>query len=119
MYTDSPTPSRPDTLPIWRVDDLLIRLAGLHGRLHRVVHLEDEPLVSVLPERRLILPLHDGERLHDVVDVVPLDSVRVEEAGIELRSQERAARNQPPERRRSEEHTSELQSLMRNSYAVF
>src|SRR3546814_3190051 len=26
---------------------------------------------------------------------------------------------QSPERRRSEEHTSELQSLMRNSYAVF
>src|SRR3546814_3916110 len=26
---------------------------------------------------------------------------------------------EPPERRRSEEHTSELQSLMRNSYAVF
>src|SRR3546814_16475931 len=45
-----------------RVEDRLIRLAGPDGLRPRVVHLEDEPLGSVLPRRRQTLPLPPRER---------------------------------------------------------
>src|SRR3546814_7861355 len=76
-----------------------------------------EPL-SIVPSRRaavLVLghkadALHDtGEALHSEHLTVPLPSV------VRLRSFVKV----PYRRRRSEEHTSELQSLMRISYAVF
>src|SRR3546814_8109546 len=44
----------------------------------------------------------------------PDDDMRVDE-----RENAAAQREEPRDMRRSEEHTSELQSLMRNSYAVF
>src|SRR3546814_4641328 len=41
------------------------------------------------------------------------------DVGVSPKTAQRAHRRFPPERDRSEEHTSELQSLMRISYAVF
>src|SRR3546814_3687503 len=50
---------------------------------------------------------------------LPFPAARLEvEKGVEPRI-ERVARTPAAERHRSEEHTSELQSLMRISYAVF
>src|SRR3546814_3520019 len=55
----------------------------------------------------------DGDRVGDIVDdIMLLDIVR-------LALPEDAADKAHPRFSRSEEHTSELQSLMRNSYAVF
>src|SRR5690606_18197213 len=69
------------------VEDSFVRLPSADGLRHRVVHLKDQLLGPVRPERGLVLFLHDGERVHDLVDVVSLDSVQVEEGRVQLRPQ--------------------------------
>src|SRR3546814_10694604 len=82
---------------------------------------------------RLTLRKRDGSILSFQYDALNRMTVKTvpERAGLDashardvfyeydLRSLQLKARFDSKERRRSEEHTSELQSLMRNSYAVF
>src|SRR5690606_22461097 len=56
---------------------------GDAGLGHPVVDLQDEFLGAVGAVLGLVLPLHDGEGLHDVVDVITLDAVEVEEEGVQ------------------------------------
>src|SRR3546814_2207834 len=68
------------------------------------------PDVTLPPELDRVL--RDYERAWRAGDAAALASLFTED-GFILQS------NRPPIRGRSEEHTSELQSLMRRSYAVF
>src|SRR3546814_5485367 len=54
--------------------------------------------------------------VEEVVEIGAIDPDHVHLPGIYV---DRIVHNPTPEKRRSEEHTSELQSLMRTSYAVF
>src|SRR3546814_9210459 len=53
------------------------------------------------------------------VDDAKVDEVRAKKASLDSEIEEQRARLEELEKERSEEHTSELQSLMRISYAVF
>src|SRR3546814_4898921 len=74
--------------------------------------------------RGILIGVVDGGTMEDVVvsDIVMRDPVNhplfVHQSG-RLRAPEGTTIGQCRRIRRSEEHTSELQSLMRNSYAVF
>src|SRR5690606_6844075 len=51
---------------------------------HRVEYLQDRPFRTVLAEFGLLLSFYDGEGIHDVVDVVAVDAVKLEKGRIEL-----------------------------------
>src|SRR3546814_2581405 len=59
------------------------------------------------------------ERDFTVVATISLENPHFVERIYKIRPEIEAARDIEPPDTRSEEHTSELQSLMRNSYAVF
>ena len=82
-----------------RIETSLVWLAGSHRLSHLVVHLQDHALGAVLAVRRLVLAPYDGERVHDVVDIVALDAVEVEERRVELGSEEKPPLRVPAERR--------------------
>src|SRR3546814_6771078 len=81
--------------------EIAAAIAALNDRLHAARRLDADILEEVATEHALLGAALAGE-------MYPDGSAR----GIVLRYHERRAR-------RSEEHTSELQSLMRISYAVF
>src|SRR3546814_1273973 len=60
-------------------------------------------------------------RILSIASRMVLEHRRCSGAGISVKGEVKPAmwRRKPAERSRSEEHTSELQSLMRDSYAVF
>src|SRR3546814_10702863 len=65
---------------------------------------------------------HLGRPIHARLPVLPIRTVRSSSsttASFIIFSMERSSSRLPVSRGRSEEHTSELQSLMRISYAVF
>src|SRR3546814_2029397 len=91
-----------------------------------VLVVEDDPTILQLLEVNfemegfIVLRAEDGEQGLAVAkecrpDVVVSDVMMPKMSGLEL---VRALKGSP-DTRRSEEHTSELQSLMRSSYAVF
>src|SRR3546814_6493110 len=89
---------------------------GVLGRRHP----EQRQEVAALEMRaflaKLLAPLHIDQRR----DRIGERRVGIVERGETLRlDEDRPARAEPAQRIRSEEHTSELQSLMRISYAVF
>src|SRR3546814_10768112 len=67
--------------------------------------------------------IHDADEVGDVIDygeIVADEKVSEAQLALEPLHQVQDLRlHRDVERRRSEEHTSELQSLMRSSYAVF
>src|SRR3546814_1357385 len=82
---------------------------GSHGSAQRPFDVACQR--SGLVGRRIPLD-HPPVAADEELAEVPLDRIDAEQAALLLL--------QPlPQRMRSEEHTSELQSLMRNSYAVF
>src|SRR3546814_10240820 len=90
--------------------ELLITEARLEGRQERIVDLEiaiDPPGVGIA--RVVILTARQRADIV-IVDIGQIDTVDQRRGHLAARVD-----RQP----RSEEHTSELQSLMRNSYAVF
>src|SRR3546814_2095981 len=123
MSRRPPISTRPDTLfpyttlfrsPRPRLDHLgqgLLLVGGI--AFHHLDQVGDEVGAALV----LVLDLRPG-RLHrlvvgrDVVDPAAGDKAHQEAAG-------QNAGKQPADHLRSEEHTSELQSLMRISYAVF
>src|SRR3546814_5571354 len=100
----------------WSSDVCSSDLIGTHGEAaRRIVRLIEGAYPFEHPElvAQPRIDLHrDARRLIDLLGLV------IEEAGD--RGDERGEHDdQPDEADRSEEHTSELQSLMRSSYAVF
>src|SRR3546814_6527586 len=73
-----------------------------------VYQLVADQALEVAPNRSVRVPLMSAEQFKEIT------KIRLEIEGFAVAQ---AAQNVPPER--SEEHTSELQSLMRISYAVF
>src|SRR3546814_7436969 len=83
---------------------------------------------EILVDRDLLyrmMPVVEARRRDDAAEMVEIAAqigveqrgVDIDEADIGLHHRWREAEGE--QRQRSEEHTSELQSLMRNSYAVF
>src|SRR5690606_26797476 len=56
-----------------------------------VVDPDDRELRALAAVLRLVLALHDGERLHYVVDVITRDAVEVEIDGVQFCAQPKAA----------------------------
>ena len=73
--------------------------AGVRGVLHVVVDGEDGFFRAVGAVLFDVLALDDREGLHDVVNVVALDSVKVEKGGIELAPDKEPTFLVPPKRR--------------------
>src|SRR3546814_5293833 len=74
-----------------------------------------------IPEWRLMAVLGEGQpkTQRELVAATRMDKVTVNRAAKALADRQLIARQAHEADGRSEEHTSELQSLMRNSYAVF
>ena len=66
------------------VESGLVRLARFRSTGHLIVDFQDDSLGAVFPMVSLVVTLHDGEGLHDVVHVVSLDAVEMEEGSIKL-----------------------------------
>src|SRR3546814_8373295 len=97
-----------NSLPTRLSSDLLCRGSGLR---HRIIGLERTHFKGMPPKRLDSIRRRDaGRRGGEAGDL-----------GAQRAGADRLAvlERLPPLRRRSEEHTSELQSLMRNSFAVF
>src|SRR3546814_3289383 len=97
-----------------RMDDVLV-----HPEFHEVEAAENRR-VLVLPAAgdTEIEPFCLISQFRQLVQI-PLVAAKLVEAAQHRRRLRRTPGPAPPDPRRSEEHTSELQSLMRISYAVF
>jgi hypothetical protein len=73
-----------------RIEQGLVRLTSVDGTLETVVDVEDLLLGPVAAPLGNILALDDREGLHDVVDIVTLDTVEVEEGRVELAAEEKS-----------------------------
>src|SRR3546814_8729654 len=117
-------------LQMGRIDHQLIRLPTLGSQRseYLVEHAEPAPSDEAVVDRlgwavfgrrvtpAQAIPDHEDDTAHDPPIVDPRYTVRQRE--IRLNPAHLRLR-QPNQIARSEEHTSELQSLMRHSYAVF
>src|SRR3546814_2586825 len=80
-----------------------------------------EALAKAAPvrDRRVLIERPDGRRITILINIDPLFDQDGEFTGIVSCFQDISIFSRVSEALRSEEHTSELQSLMRISYAVF
>src|SRR3546814_6698837 len=83
----------------------------VRGHLDLPEEPDDPPAVELL--------IQDGKAIGEVEAVVQNFIAPDPLAGLVVPDRPVAASPGPPDQERSEEHTSELQSLMRTSYAVF
>src|SRR3546814_4865251 len=91
-------------------------IAGVRADALIIVIAAREPQLEVVNERDVVVGANDGQ--HEFAE----DALRREvpfRRIADARSAGRISDKNAVDERRSEEHTSELQSLMRNSYAVF
>src|SRR3546814_4722179 len=96
----------------------------LEPKLHRLVHDDEQHLVGLVRHRHLRRQELRGLQVPRIGQaIVPLDRLAVdfglENVGAAVARLSDHGRASPLAGPRSEEHTSELQSLMRISYAVF
>ena len=71
-----------------RLQSRLIGHSRSYRLLQRIVDLQHDPLRAVLAVFLLILALHNGERLQNVIYVVAGNVVEVEIGGIKLAAQQ-------------------------------
>ena len=69
----------------------MVWFACVHCTLRLVEDLRDDPLGAVLAVFFLVLALDDGEGVHDVAYVIPLDAVEVGVSRVQLAAEQEAA----------------------------
>jgi len=82
-----------------RIETALVRFAGVDGVLHGFIHLQDDPLSTVLAVLCFVLALDDREGLHDVVHIVAADAIEVEIGSVEFATQQKTPLFVPAEGR--------------------
>jgi len=82
-----------------RVEPCPVRLSRSDRLRHVVVDVEDDLLCAVFAVNPLIVPSNDGKRVHDVIDVSPIDVVEMKKGGVDLASKKKPAGMIPSERR--------------------